>query len=372
MNPSGRRLAIVGTGLMGGSLGLAFRKTGLFDVVQGYDSNAGVLESALGRGAINKASVTAAEAVREADLVFIATPVEAIPKVFSEIAPYLAEGTIVSDLGSTKTEIVARIAPLVPVAIHFIGGHPIAGGEQEGIDAADADLYQGCIWILTPDEGTDTSAYGSLVRALGQLGARVLSLNPARHDELVALTSHLPQLLSSALMKFSAEVASEEGGLPLVGAGGFRDMTRIAASSPDMWIEILRSNQDAVSSVLARFEVALASTREALKTGDWDNLRLWLSEARNARSAVGGKPGLEAFELIELTVPVPDRPGVLAEITTTVGEAGINIEDIDIVHSAEGGRGTVRLSVNGSDAADRAAEVISRKGYRVNRVKEGA
>lgn len=360
------RLAIVGTGLMGGSLGLAVTQSGLFSEVLGFDVDQPSLQRALERGAITRTATSASEAAANAEVVFIATPVENIASVFLEMASSLKSGSIVTDVGSTKSQVVEQIAPHIPIGSHFIGGHPVAGAEQEGIDAAEPDLFRGCIWILTPTEATDASAYGTLVRIIGALGARVLSLDPARHDELLALTSHLPQLLSSTLMRFAVGVSADEGGYPLIGAGGFRDMTRIAASSPEMWVEIVRTNQAAVSDVMMRFEEALRKTREAVTSGNWGVLREALNDARKARYALGEKPGLSTAELIELQIPVPDRPGVLAEISTTVGEAGINIEDIDIVHSPEGGRGTIHLTIRTEEAASAAAEVISGRGYRVH------
>jgi prephenate dehydrogenase len=168
-------------------------------------------------------------------------------------------------------------------------------------------------------------------------------------------------------MKFAAGISEDEGGYPLIGAGGFRDMTRIAASSPEMWVEIVRTNRAAVADVMTRFEEALRRTREAVASSDWEGLKAGLTDARRARYALGEKPGVSPVDLIELQIPVPDRPGVLAEITTTVGEAGINIEDIDIVHSSEGGRGTIHLALSGEGTAIAAAEVIERRGYRVHR-----
>lgn len=360
-------LAVLGTGVMGGSFGLASLRRGLARRVVGYDVKAENLARALARGAITVAAASPADAVRDATLVVIATPVGTIPQVFAEVGPHLEAGAIVTDVGSTKARIVEEIAPQVPQHAHFVGGHPIAGSEREGIEAADPDLYAGCYWILTPTGQTDTSAYRRLVRYLGGLDARVLSLDPSRHDELVALTSHLPQLLASTLMEFAADIAASEGGLPLVTAGGFRDMTRIAASSPDLWVDIVRENRKAVLDILVRFESALRAAAGHLADGDWEGLRRRLAAAREARAALPGKPGVSPAALIELLIPVPDRPGVLADVTTTVGEAGVNIEDIDIVHSPEGGRGTIHLAVNGEEAARLAAGTLRRKGYTVDR-----
>ena len=363
--PKVETLAVVGLGLMGGSLGMTVIERGLAERVVGYDRDPGSVHRALERKAITEGSPSLAGAVSSANLVVLATPVRSIPQVFSQAARSLSPGCVVTDVGSTKAGLVEAIAPSVPKGVHFIGGHPMAGSEREGIEAASADLYDGCLWILTPTETTSTAAYGRLMRFLTALGTRVLSLDPARHDEALALTSHLPQLLSSTLMGFAAEVAASGDGLPLLTAGGFRDMTRIAGSSPQLWVDIVRENQPALAAIVRRFQEALGGAADALEAGDWERLRSMLSDARQARHDLPPKPGLQPSELVELLVPVPDRPGVLAEVTTTVGEAGVNIEDLNIVHSAEGGRGVIHLTVSGRENAESAAGALRRKGYEI-------
>ncbi|MGH2704814.1 MAG: prephenate dehydrogenase/arogenate dehydrogenase family protein [Actinomycetota bacterium] len=370
MTPANGRetVAIIGTGLMGGSFGLAARKRGLTDRVIGFDRSGGELQAAHAMGAVTEIAPSAGAAAAEASLVVIATPVGTIATVFGEIAAALRPEAIVTDVGSTKHAIVSEVVPLVPPHAHFVGGHPIAGSEHQGVEAADPDLFEGHFWILTPTEHTDAAAYGRLVRFLNGLDVHVLSLEPARHDELLALTSHLPQLIASTLMRFASDLSAAEGGLPLVTAGGFRDMTRIAASSPDLWIDIVRQNRAAVAEVLARFQSALREAASYLTGEDWEGLRATLTAAREARTALPGKPGLVPEALVELSVPVPDRPGVLAELTTTMGEAGINIEDLDIFHSPEGGRGTIYLTVDGEEAAGRAIVALRRKGFHAERI----
>src|SRR5438093_3438900 len=299
--PEVRRLAIIGTGLMGGSFGLAALTHGAAEEVVGFDRRLADLDEAVARGALSRAARSAGEAVDGADVVVIATPVGSIPAVFGDVAAHLAPGAIVTDLGSTKTRVVEEIGRLTPPSVHYVGGHPMAGSEHEGIGAATADLYTGCLWILTPTEHTSTDAYRRLVHLLARFGARVLSLDPARHDQLLALTSHLPQVLSSTLMGFAADVAESAGGLPIVAAGGFRDMTRIAASSPDLWVDILRENRWAVLDVLRRFEGALRTGRERVEAGDWAGIRELLAGARQARRSLPARPGA-AFDAVELLI----------------------------------------------------------------------
>jgi prephenate dehydrogenase len=362
--PEVHTLAIIGTGLMGGSFGLAALASGAAAEVVGFDRRSADLDEAVARGALSRAATSVADAVAGADLVVIATPVGSIPEVFHEIAPHLQPGAIVTDLGSTKTRIVEEISTRVPAGVHFVGGHPMAGSEHEGIGAAQADLYTGCLWFLTPTEDTSTVAYSRLVRLLGRFGARVLSLDPARHDQLLALTSHLPQLLSSTLMSFAAEMADSAGGLPLLAAGGFRDMTRIAASSPDLWVDILRENRWAVLDVLRRFEDALEAGREQVEREDWDGVHALLTGGQAARRALPARLRPD-YDAVELLIPVPDRPGVLADVTTAVGERGVNIDDIEIIHGPEGVGGRIRLVVSGRDGEKLATEALRRRGYEV-------
>lgn len=359
------RVAIVGTGLIGGSIGLAVKHRGLARHVVGYDISAARANRAVEIGALDSAAASAAEAVDGADLVFIATPVGSVVDAFSEISKALGKDAIVTDVGSTKATIVTAIESSVPSGASFIGGHPLAGSEREGVDAADGDLYEGAFWILTPTPATEPGAYKRLVQTLTGMGARVISLEPHRHDEAVALSSHLPQLISSTLMAFADEAATSTDGLPILAAGGFRDMTRIAASPPELWVDIVKGNRVALLDVLTRFTTALTAAGRQLSEEDWEGLRSALSAAREARLGLPDKPGLAVSELVELVVPIPDRPGALAEVTTTLGEAGVNIEDIDIVHSPEGGKGTIHMAVRGPRAWNDALDALTKKGISV-------
>lgn len=366
-NSSRARLAILGTGLMGGSLGMAMLQADAVDEVVGYDADPATARLALERGALTEIAQTPQDAVATASYVVIAAPVGVIPSVLESIAPAISPGTVLTDVGSTKRRVVEVASRVVPSGSHFIGGHPLAGSEKEGIEAADPEIYRDCIWFLTPTESTDAAAYRTLVRLLSKVGARILSLDSARHDELVALTSHLPQILASTLMGFAAQMSEVEGGTPLIAAGGFRDMTRIAASSPDLWVDIIKENRDALGTMLTRFERELMRVGKLLDEEDWDALGRFFDVARSARRDLPGKPGLEPADLVEILIPVPDRPGVLANVTTTLGEASVNIEDIDIVHSPEGGRGTIHLWVNGADAMTQAIDALIGAGYAAER-----
>ena len=326
---AGRRAAVVGTGLIGGSIGLALRSQGWH--VTGRDD-----DPARGLAALERGAVDALGGDVDAEVTFVATPVGAVPGVARSL---LAGPGVVTDVGSVK-------APVVAAVDHerFVGGHPMAGSEQEGIAGADATLFSGAVWVLTPVAGTDAASHSLVRSVVSSFGAEVVELPPDRHDALVAVVSHVPHLTAATLMGIAAERAEEHGALLRLAAGGFRDMTRVAAGHPGIWPDICTDNREAIVEVLTRLEGALAQVRTQVATGDRTGLLAGLERARVARLNLPGRVSA-AGDLAEVRVPVPDRPGVLAEITTLATELGVNIYDVEIAHSSEGDAGVVIVIV---------------------------
>lgn len=359
------RIAVIGTGLVGASLGLALGRLPGVAAVVGHDRDPGELKVALERGAVSAAAGDARAAVADADVVVLAVPVSAVRAVAAEIAPALRPGTIVTDVASVKAPVVAALQEEVPAGVHVIGGHPMAGSHEHGAAHASADLFAGATYLLTPTTHTDPDAYGRLHRLVASLGARVLAVSPDHHDTLVAVVSHLPQLAATTLMNLAVDRARDEhAGLLLLAAGGFRDATRVAASNPALWLDIVAENRDAVVAVLDDYRDRLGALRQAVAGGDDAALGQALGAARDARRALPGKESATG-QLVELVLPIPDRPGVLAEVTTTVGTTGVNIEDFAISHAPEGGRGRLRLAIIGPDAAAVARTALEARGYEV-------
>jgi prephenate dehydrogenase len=357
------RVALLGTGLIGGSIGLALRRMPDVEEVVAYDLDPAVREQAVERGAATRAADTPGDAVSEADVIFVAAPVGSIPALIADAAGSLKRGAVVTDVGSTKSRLVMEIAKSIPDGVSFIGGHPMAGTEEEGIAAADPGLLEGCWWILTPTDRVDAKAYQALHGLLSRMGARVMALDAERHDDLMAVISHLPHLTATTLMNLASERGEEHGGLLSLAAGGFRDVTRVAASNPDIWLDICDENAEAISSVLREFAGRLLELSDLVEAGSRPDLRERFIAAREARRNLPGKQ--VDGELVELLIPVPDRPAVLAEVTTSVGDLGINIEDLQITHSEEGGRGTLRLLIIGREAATKVQDALSMRGYDV-------
>jgi prephenate dehydrogenase len=363
------KVAIIGTGLIGGSLGMALRNLAGVDSVTAYDRDPATAERALEVGAAHATASSAADACRDADLVFIATPVNAIAPTVKECLEALSNAAILTDVGSTKSRVVVEAEGYLAArpGISFIGGHPMAGSEHEGIDAARAELFDGAWWVLTPTDAVAAPAYQTLHRVLSGIGARVMALEPHRHDELMAVISHLPQLTATTLMNLAADKGREHGGLLALAAGGFRDVTRVAASNPELWVEICLENREAIAAELAEFADRLMSLHRSLRDADAERIRGELLTAREARRALGKKEA--AGDLFEVSLEIPDRPGVLAEVTRLVGEQGINIEDIAISHAAEGGRGSLRIAISGAAESRRVETLLSTQGYDVQRIE---
>lgn len=340
------RVAVVGTGLIGGSVGLALTARG-FDVV-GFDRDESHLVRAKQLGAIGEIALTLADAVVGADLVVVAVPVGAVAEAVVEA---LDEGaSVVTDVGSVKAPVVAQVERERPDAsARFIGGHPMAGSEQEGVEGADPTLFVGSTWVLTPTANTDERAYTHVLRVVRDLGADVVTVTPAHHDALVALVSHVPQLAASTLMNVATADDDDRRVMLRLAAGGFRDMTRIAAGHPGIWPDILTTNRDAVLAALDTYVGALLHAREIVASGSREDLLSLLERARAARRNLPVGVSM-ATKLSELRVPVPDRPGVIAEVTTLAGRLGVNVHDVEIAHSLEGGRGVMVLVVAAIDA----------------------
>lgn len=344
-----RRAQIVGTGLIGGSIGAALRRLGW--TVTGFDLSPGRAQRAVELGAADQTGRDP-----EAELVFVATPagsVAAAAKEALDAHPW----AVVTDVAGVKGPIVAQLDDP-----RFVGGHPMAGSEQEGVEGSDADMFQGATWVLTPGPHTHPVAFTTVRSAVTSLGANVVELPAPRHDAMVAMVSHVPHLTAATLMNLAADTALEHATLLRLAAGGFRDMTRIAAGEPSIWPDVCSENRSGILEVLDRLMAALSDVREVVESGDRARLLEVLERARHARvNLPAGVPSPE--EAVEVRVPVPDRPGVLAEVTTLLGEMGVNIYDLEIAHSAEGARGVLVFVVAEAEA-DGVRQALRERNYR--------
>lgn len=355
------RVALVGVGLVGGSIGLALRTNSDHYVISAYDQDSETAEAAVAQGVAPTVAESARTAASGADLIVIAVPVSSIVDVAAEIAPGLSHGAVVTDVGSVKAPIVSGMYDVLPHGVHFVGGHPMAGSEQAGIQAASADLFVNACWAITPTAESDPEAVRTVHRLVTALGAAPLSLDPVVHDTVVAVVSHLPQVASSSLMNVASAHAQQASVLAMA-AGGFRDMTRIAGGAPHIWEDILIENAAAVRTMLDDYSAALEGFRDALD--DRERLHELLESARAARRALPARTdGADRFAVV---VAVADEPGTFADVMTAVGCSGINIADVELRHSPEGGGGLLTIDVIGHEAATKALDVLGERGYAVH------
>jgi prephenate dehydrogenase len=355
------RLAIVGLGLMGGSLGLAARERAAVARVIGCDPDEGARAAALERGCVDEAVGDLASAVAGADLIVLCAPVAEFPSVLAELAE-LAPGATVTDIGSTKAGVVAAVPP--SLRTRFIGGHPLCGMETRGAQNARAELFEGATWYLTPLAETEPARLRDLHRLVAALGATPVAVDAGVHDRLLALTSHLPHVLANLLVVQAGE-ARIDGHDPLTAIGGsFRDMTRVAGANPRIWVDIYLDNREALAAVLREHQRALGEALTALESGDAGYLARWIGQASaHRRRALAAQFDQRPEELYRVQVHVPDRPGVFAGITQALGAARINIEDFELHHFTPERGGTIELLVAGLDAAERAVELLDGQGY---------
>jgi len=363
MEPMFEKAAILGLGLLGGSLAKAGKKLGLIGAVAGCGRTEKRLEFALANGIADTIHKDPAEAVRGAGLVVVCTPVGTAPAMLEAIAPHLEKGALVTDVGSTKRKIVERAEAVLPESVYFVGGHPMAGSENSGVEAATDTLFENAICALTSSSGTNMMALNRLEKFWTALKAKVLVVSPAEHDLLVAASSHLPHMVAVALTRCVAGVSENyEKVIPLL-AGGFRDTTRIASGSPEMWRDICLENRESIAAVLEDFIRTASETAELIKRGDSAELAAHLSRAKTFRDELPSR-GRGILEPVhEILVDVSDKPGIIGEIATTLGRNHINLRNINVQHVREFQGGTLSVILEKDADIDRAISLLKERGF---------
>ena len=357
-----KTIAIVGVGLIGGSLGLALKHKGYSGKIIGIDRQ-GNLDSALARRAIDE-GLTRDElkvGVSRADLTFLCAPIHIILKQIEEIGDSVKPGAIVTDAGSIKRQIVETAHDFLPPHCDFIGGHPMAGSEYKGVSAADHFLYENATWVLTPSRPVEHGKIKALVELLEGIGAKVLIMQARLHDEIAAAVSHLPQMSALALMNLVAERNQESTHFLKMAAGGFRDMTRIASSPFSVWESICSINSDMIRHYINSYIGEL----ERLKSIIDDPIELekyFADAAKNRLSIPTDTKGFLAPQF-EISVTAEDKPGIIAKIAATLAQNEINIKDMEVLKIRENEGGTFRLAFSGEKEQETAIELLSAKGF---------
>jgi prephenate dehydrogenase len=353
------RFAVLGVGLIGGSIGLAARRRLGAEVV-GCGRTPANVARAVELGALDRGVASVAEACEGADVVFCAGPVAALPDQAREALAASGAETVVTDVGSTKGELVEALGG----DERFIGGHPLAGAETAGVENAREDLFEGARWYLTPTDRSSGLLYDKLQRTVAGLGARPQAIDARIHDRLMATVSHMPHVLADVLVaEAAAELTRDSERMPEVGPS-FRDATRVAGSNPAIWGDIFAANRDAVAGSVESVARRLGEAAELIRGGDREALAAWHGAAAEDRRRLVESGG-EAGPLRELRIVIPNRPGTMAQLALALGEAGVNIEDMALHPAPDMSSGAVSLWVAGEEQAARAAELVKGLGHGV-------
>jgi prephenate dehydrogenase len=353
------RIAVLGVGLIGGSVGLAAKEHVEDAEVVGFGRSPERLERALELGAIDTVATTLEEALADAAICFCCAPVGALPDQIGAALAAAGEDCVVTDVGSIKGGIVDAFDDR-----RFVGGHPIAGAETAGVEHAREDLFQGATWYLTPTRASSGVLFERLHRFVAAIGARPVAIDAESHDRLLATVSHLPHVLANVLVSQAAGALGEEdAALPRVGPS-FRDATRVAGANSAIWTDIYVANREAIAAEIDAAAERLRNAADTLRAADGDAITAW-----NERAAEDRRRLLEADlaggAVHELRIAVPNRPGIVADVALALGKAGVNIVDMALAPAPDMRSGAITLWIAGDEQAERARTLIGDLGFPV-------
>jgi prephenate dehydrogenase len=360
------KIAIFGVGLIGGSLALCFKgKPDLY--VIGHSPNQKSVDKYLERGVVDEATTSLVEAAEQADFLFICVPVGQLNDYLRQLSQCrLKSGAIISDVGSTKSEVVIAAKKYDFHDAVFIGGHPMAGKERSGVEAATSKLFANAHYVLTPTADTLHSDYDKLVALLSHTQATIIKLDAELHDEIVGAVSHLPHIVAAMLVNLVAEKNATNDNYVKLAAGGFRDTTRIASGDAALWRDISVSNRQVLIPLLQQWIDATQQVIEHLHTNDQEQIAHLFQTASVFRNSLPERRVGIASTHFEFYVEVPDQPGTIGRLTTWLGEEQINLRNIGILEKTAGGPGSLRLSFENQQDMERAKNFLESKGSKVH------
>ncbi|MCL5268636.1 MAG: prephenate dehydrogenase [Bacteroidetes bacterium] len=362
---SSKKIGVIGCGLIGGSIALSLSNAGHDVLVVDKPENERQILKQIPSVTFKSNPVSLCS--ESPQVVFVCVPSDMTIGVVEEIAPIVSPGTIITDVAGVKLPIMAAARKVVPENVFFVGGHPMAGSEKSGVEAAQPFLFQNAVYVLSPLSEYSGQAVSPLVEIVQQLGARILFMDAAQHDKIAAAISHLPQLLAVELVNLVNELSSEDEHYNTLAAGGFRDMTRIASSDFSVWKDVIAANRENISGVLSALIRRLSKLDNLVRDTRLDDVGCEFEEAQLARTKIkkSGKGFLRP--LYDLYVVVEDRVGVLKEITSTLADSGINIKDIELLKVREGAGGMFRLSFETGEILESSAKILEKQGFQILR-----
>ncbi|MDD4680907.1 MAG: prephenate dehydrogenase [Clostridia bacterium] len=356
-------ISIVGLGLIGGSMAKALRRTNPNFIITGMDKNEENQLLAKQDGGIDKAADNLRDAVKDAHVIFLCTPVHSISEMLRELGTIVRPGTIITDVGSIKSSIMKEAERTFPDDIHFIGGHPMAGGERSGYASSIAHLFENAYYVLTPRTGTPSSAVKNLESLISSTGALPLVLDPLTHDIRVGAVSHLPHIIAATLVNTVKEWDNSEQSIQKLAAGGFKDITRIASSQPEMWRDICLSNKEQLLPMINDFIQKLTQFKKELESSNKAEIEVFYRQAKDFRDQIPSTESLYLLPYYMVYVDVEDRPGSIGEVASFLGDRNVNIKNMQIINSREDEPGCLVLSVEDKSAQEKAVYLLNQAGF---------
>jgi len=359
------KIAIFGVGLIGGSLALSFKnKPGL--KVVGHSRRPESAAKYVQRQVVDEATTSMEEAALDADFIFLCVPVGELEAYLRQLSALpLKPGCIVTDVGSTKASIMECAESLAWGGAYFIGGHPMAGSERSGVEAASSLLFENAIYVLTPAKNTPEEAYGRLAELLAHTKAQLIRMDAREHDDVVGAISHLPHIIAVELVNQISGYNDESDLYSRLAAGGFRDITRIASSDPVIWRDILLHNRPVLLRLLRDWNERIDRFVRMLEAGDGESIAREFALAGEFRSRLPERRKGVIMPMHDLYVDIPDHPGAIGQIATLLGEHQINLSNIHIMESRLDVPGVLRLSFRNRDEQDKAAALLEKHRYQV-------
>ncbi|QKS71102.1 prephenate dehydrogenase [Paenalkalicoccus suaedae] len=359
-----KQIALIGLGLIGGSLALAI-KSGLPKAqIKGFDIDQNSVKLASTLQIIDEQAESLEDAVRDADIIILAAPVESTIKLIQQLETLpLQAGAIVTDVGSTKETVVVAGNKLQSKGVFFIGGHPMAGSHKTGVEASIERLFENAYYVLTPAEGVPDNKLIQLQNVLKGTKAKFIQLEPASHDRFAGLISHFPHIVASALVHHVAKAGDEDPLITQLAAGGFRDITRIASASPTMWRDILMHNKEQLLPMIQEWNAIMKNVEDMLHTDDDEAIYAFFADAKDVRDNLPSKKKGAMLPFYDLYVDIPDHPGVISDVTAILAKASISITNIRIIEAREGIMGALRLSFRSEEDLTVAKQQLEEHAY---------
>lgn len=362
---SRKKIGVVGCGMIGGSIALSLSRSGhQVSVLDLPRNERAVLKQIPFVTFVKNVSDLCSE---KPQVIFVCVPADKTIGLIEELAACAHDGTIITDVAGVKKPVMDAVREAIPKNVIFVGGHPMAGSEKSGVEAAQPFLFQNAVYVLCPLRNYSEKTMSPLLEAIQQLGARILFMDAAKHDKIAAATSHLPQLLAVELVNLINRLSKRDENFNILAAGGFRDMTRIASSDFAVWRDVVSSNKENIDDIIDTFIKRLSDLRNSVGEGKIKEIEREFDNAKYGRSQIrkGGKGFLKP--LYDLYVVVEDKVGVLKDITSTLADSNINIKDIELLKVREGTGGMFSVSFDTEQIMDHAAQILEQRGFQILR-----